>query len=484
MSTEVTIPAVGESITSANIAKWHKATGDYVKKGETILTIETDKISTEIEATTSGIITINVDADTEVGIGTVVAVIEKADASAAPQQAAPAESDAPSENHGKSVDVVVPAAGESITSANIAQWHASTGQVVEKGSVIATLDTDKVSTEIEADETGVINIIAPEGEEVPIGTVIASILVGGSAEKRSSTSTPEKKEAVAETPAPVAAPAKPAPAPAPAKPAPAPVATPAPAPKPKAELAASTGEKAGSPRPDSDGRYTRTKMSMLRRKIASHLVNAQQTAAILTTFNECNMSSVMQLRKSVQDDFVSKHGVKLGFMSFFVKATVQALKDVPQINASIEGTDIVQNNFYDIGVAIGTEKGLVVPVLRDCDKKSFAEIENEIIAYAIKAKEGKITMEDLQGGVFTISNGGVYGSLLSTPILSPPQSGILGMHTIQQRPIAENGQVVIAPMMNLALSYDHRLVDGKEAVTFLIRIKDCIENPSRLMLEM
>jgi 2-oxoglutarate dehydrogenase E2 component (dihydrolipoamide succinyltransferase) len=234
----------------------------------------------------------------------------------------------------------------------------------------------------------------------------------------------------------------------------------------------------------SDGRTTRRKMSMLRRKIATHLVNAQQTAAILTTFNEVDMSAVMDLRKAVQDEFVKKHGVKLGFMSFFVKAVTQALKDVPAINARIEGNDIIENHFHDIGVAIGTEKGLVVPVLRDCATKSFAQIEKDILDYATKAREGKITIEDLQGGVFSISNGGTYGSLLSTPILNPPQSGILGMHTIQQRPVALDGQVVIRPMMYLALSYDHRLVDGREAVTFLIRIKDCLESPARLMLEM
>ena len=223
---------------------------------------------------------------------------------------------------------------------------------------------------------------------------------------------------------------------------------------------------------------------MLRRKIATHLVNAQQTAAILTTFNEVDMSAVMDMRKAVQDEFVKKHGVKLGFMSFFVKAVTQALKDVPSINGRIDGNDIIENHYYDIGVAIGTEKGLFVPVLRDTDTKSFAQIEKDILDYATKAKDGKITIDDLQGGVFSISNGGTYGSLLSTPILNPPQSGILGMHTIQQRPVAVNGQVVIRPMMYLALSYDHRLVDGKEAVTFLIRIKDCLESPTRLLLEM
>jgi 2-oxoglutarate dehydrogenase E2 component (dihydrolipoamide succinyltransferase) len=211
-------------------------------------------------------------------------------------------------------------------------------------------------------------------------------------------------------------------------------------------------------------------------------VMAQHTAAILTTFNECDMSGVMALRKEMQEEFTKKHGVKLGFMSFFIKSVVDALKAVPAINSRMDGDDLVQNKYYDIGVAVGTEKGLIVPVLRNCDEKSFSEIESDLVGFAVKAREGKIGLEDLLGGVFTISNGGVYGSLLSTPILNPPQSGILGMHKIQERPVAEKGQVVIRPMMFLALSYDHRVVDGKEAVTFLIRVKDCIENPARLLL--
>jgi 2-oxoglutarate dehydrogenase E2 component (dihydrolipoamide succinyltransferase) len=223
-------------------------------------------------------------------------------------------------------------------------------------------------------------------------------------------------------------------------------------------------------------------MSPLRKKIATHLVNAQHEAAILTTFNECDMSAVMDLRKRLQDDFTARNGVKLGFMSFFIKAVVEALKSVPQVNARIEGDEIVENHFYDIGVAVGTEKGLIVPVIRDCDQKSFAQIEKDIVDYAVKARDGKLGLPDLQGGVFTITNGGIYGSLLSTPIINPPQSGILGMHSIQQRPVAVDGQVVIRPMMYLALSYDHRLVDGKEAVTFLVRVKQCIESPERMLL--
>ncbi len=233
----------------------------------------------------------------------------------------------------------------------------------------------------------------------------------------------------------------------------------------------------------SDKRITRKKLSPLRRKIAAQLVMAQHTAAILTTFNECDMSAVIELRKRMQEDFQKEHGIKLGFMSFFIKAAVKALHDVPAINGRIDGDDFVQNHYFDIGVAVGTERGLVVPVIRDADQKSFAQIERDLADYATKAREGKIKLEELQGGVFTISNGGVYGSLLSTPIINPPQSGILGMHKTQERPVAMNGQVVIRPMMYLALSYDHRVVDGKEAVTFLIRVKECIEEPIRLLLE-
>ena len=223
-------------------------------------------------------------------------------------------------------------------------------------------------------------------------------------------------------------------------------------------------------------------MSPLRRKIAQQLVAAQHTAALLTTFNEADMSAVMKLRAEMQETFTKEHGIKLGFMSFFIRATVSALRSVPALNVRVDGEDVVYNHFYDVGVAVGTERGLVVPVIRDADQLSFAEIERALADYAVKAREGKIKIEDLQGGVFTISNGGIYGSLLSTPILNPPQSGILGMHKIQERPIAEKGQIVIRPMMYLAMSYDHRVVDGKEAVTFLVRIKECIENPARLLL--
>ncbi len=465
MSHQIKIPPVGESVVSALVARWHVADGATVEKGQTLVTLETDKVSNELEAEVAGTVSITVQEGEEVEIGTVIGLIAEGAASGgsapapAPEtQAAPQEAPAPvaSGPTGEKIDIVVPAAGESITSATVAAWAVSNNDFVKKGQVLVTLDTDKVSSELEAEASGVVSIEVSEGTEVSIGEKLGSIAVSEA---------PASPALAASDPEPVkaAAPAVPTPAPAPVVPASA----------PKLQVVQ-----------DDDSRVTRRKMTPLRRKIAQHLVNAQQTAAILTTFNEVDMTAVMNLRKSVQEDFVGKHGVKLGFMSLFTKAVVQALKDVPSINARIEGNEIIENHFYDIGIAIGTEKGLIVPVVRDCDQKSFAQIEKDIIEYAVRSKEGKIELSDLSGGVFTISNGGVYGSLLSTPILNPPQSGILGMHTIQQRPMAVDGKVEIRPMMYLALSYDHRLVDGKEAVTFLIRIKDCLENPTRMMLEM
>ena len=357
-----------------------------------------------------------------------------------------------------SVPVIIPAVGESITSGVLSSWHKKEGDQVAVGDLLFVLDTDKVSSEVTALEAGVLSIKVAEGTEVKIGETVAEIDTEAAAPAKTEVSpaaapTPEKKEevkapAVAKVEAPI--PAKPAIAPAPKAP---------------------------------EGRVSRRKLSPLRRKIALQLVSAQQNAAILTTFNEVDMSAVMSLRKEVQEGFQAKYGVKLGFMSFFIKAVVEALKAIPQINAQLEGDELIENHYYDIGVAVGTEKGLMVPVLRDCDKLTLAGLEKYLVEFAGKAREGKIGLSDLQGGVFTISNGGVYGSLLSTPILNPPQSGILGMHKIQERPVAIDGKVVIRPMMYLALSYDHRVVDGKEAVTFLIKVKEALENPVRLFLD-
>ncbi len=386
-----------------------------------------------------------------------------------------------------SLEVKIPAVGESISSGQISRWHKTDGEAVSAGEVILTLDTDKVSTDLTAEGSGILRIRAAEGTEVKIGEVVAVIEEGAGgakvAEAKSAEPVKEEKPAKAERKA-KAAPVAEVPAAAVVA---VPVVAPAAAAIPSIRAAVSAANSAlGVPVESamvvSEGRFTRKRMTPLRRKIAAQLVSAQHQAAILTTFNECDLSAVMRLRSEMQDSFVKEHGVKLGFMSFFIKAVVSALQAVPQINSRIEGDDLIQNHFYDVGVAVGTERGLVVPVVRDADQKSFAQLEKELVEFAVKAREGKIKIEDLQGGVFTISNGGVYGSLLSTPILNPPQSGILGMHKIQERPVAVKGEVVVRPMMYLALSYDHRVVDGKEAVSFLIRIKDCIENPVRLML--
>ena len=408
-----------------------------------------------------------------------------------------------------SIEVKVPAVGESIESGVVSVWHKKSGEYVEAGEALLTLETDKVSTEIAAEKAGIIETKVDEGQEVKIGEVVAVIDDKATA--------PAKKARPTSPDEPVSA-VKPA-----SKRSPnAEVLSPAvkrmtneekidPAKisgtgkdgrvtkgdvishlRTNAEPSTDDQEKPRAPKesvleqpvPSGGARFTRKKMSPLRRKIAAQLVMAQQTAAILTTFNECDMSEVMALRKKVQEKFQADHGIKLGFMSFFIKATVEGLKAVPAINSRIEGDDFILNHYYDIGVAVGTERGLVVPVVRDADTKSFADLERDVADFAARARDGKIKIEDLQGGTFTISNGGVYGSLMGTPILNPPQSGILGMHAIQQRPVARNGEVVVRPMMYLALSYDHRAVDGKEAVTFLVKVKEAIENPTALLLDL
>ncbi len=397
-----------------------------------------------------------------------------------------------------SIEIKVPSVGESITSGLISVWHQKSGAIVKSGDPLFTLETDKVSTEITAQNSGQLTIVKAEGEEVKIGEIVGSIdesvsAPSASAEAIPSPKTPAKSESKSDRSDRLSPAVR--------------VAVEENKLDPKAIKG--TGKQGQITKPDvvshletqtsepesnvtpiisnsmtpTSERETRKRLSPLRRKIAQHLVSAQQNAAILTTFNECDMTAIQELRAKAQDSFTKRHGVKLGFMSFFIKATVEALKAVPAINGRMDGEDFIQNHYYDIGVAVGTEKGLVVPVIRYADQKTFAEIEKDLAAYATKAREGKISIDDLSGGVFTISNGGIYGSLMSTPILNPPQSGILGMHKIQPRPIALDGQVVIRPMMYLALSYDHRVVDGKEAVTFLVRIKDCLEDPVRLLIE-
>ena len=401
MPIEVKVPTVGESITSGVLGVWNKPDGAYVKAGDPLFEIETDKVTSEVVAESAGLLKHLVKAGDTVQIGQVVANIdEKAPAPA--EAAAPAVQENGAKKEASRVEAAAPVAAGARGKAADEISPAVRYQAAEKG-----IDPSKISG------TG------KEGR-VTKGDVLAA---------------PEKSV--------------------------------------PSVASASKGE-----------RTSRKKMSPLRQKIAARLLAVQQETAHLTTFNEVDLSNVMALRTKFQDRFVKKHEVKLGFMSFFVKAVVHALKVVPAINARLDGDEIVQNNFYDISCAISTDKGLFVPVIRDCDTMSFADVEKAIAMYAKKARDGKIQLADLEGGVFTITNGGVFGSLMSTPILNPPQSAILGMHTIQERPVAINGRVEIRPMMYLALTYDHRLVDGKEAVTFLATVKEVIENPGAVLLEL
>ncbi|WP_114008356.1 2-oxoglutarate dehydrogenase complex dihydrolipoyllysine-residue succinyltransferase [Cohaesibacter intestini] len=405
-------------------------------------------------------------------------------------------------------EIKVPTLGESVTEATIGQWFKATGDAVQADEPLVELETDKVTIEVPAPVAGTLgDIVAPEGETVEVGALLAMLIEGSGAG--------------AAAPAPAAS----APAAAPAAPAPAPAATgtsmpPAPsAGKMMAEqkidpasvagsgvrgqvlkgdvinaiasgATAPSGASASAPaaRPSSKAedavREERVRMTKLRQTIARRLKDAQNTAAMLTTFNDIDMSAVMNLRKEYKDLFEKKHGVRLGFMGFFAKAVCQALQEIPAVNAEIDGTDIIYKHFVHLGVAVGSPRGLVVPVVRDADQMSIAEMEKAIGDYGRAARDGKLTIEQMQGGTFTISNGGVYGSMMSTPILNAPQSGILGMHRIEERPVVRNGEIVIRPMMYLALSYDHRIVDGKEAVTFLVRIKEALEDPQRLVLDL
>ncbi|MEE8332302.1 MAG: 2-oxoglutarate dehydrogenase complex dihydrolipoyllysine-residue succinyltransferase [Alphaproteobacteria bacterium] len=403
------------------------------------------------------------------------------------------------------MEIKVPQLGESVTEATVAKWFKAVGDAVERDEAICELETDKVTLEVPAAEAGTLTeIVAGEGDEVAVGAVLGIIGEGNgavatkapapaaketappakadepAAPKTPDTLSPSVRRLVDEhgldpsritssgkggrlTKADVLAHMKTAEAPAPAEPAPAPTAT-----RPASEPA--RGEE-------------RVRMTRLRKRIAERLKEAQNTAAMLTTFNEVDMTAVMEARERYRDRFEKKHGVRLGFMSFFAKACTMALKEIPAVNAVIDGDEIVYRHYVDLGVAVGTEQGLVVPVLRDADAKSFADIEKEIGRLGRAARDGTLGIEALTGGTFTITNGGVYGSLLSTPILNPPQSGILGMHKIEKRPVAIGDAVEVRPMMYLALSYDHRIVDGSEAVTFLVRVKECIEDPERILLD-
>ncbi|MBE0455493.1 MAG: 2-oxoglutarate dehydrogenase complex dihydrolipoyllysine-residue succinyltransferase, partial [Roseovarius sp.] len=477
MSTEVRVPTLGESVTEATVATWFKKPGDQVAADEMLCELETDKVTVEVPAPAAGTLGEIVAKEGEtVGVDALLATITEGEGKSVPVKEEKTEARAaPAETGGDAVDVMVPTLGESVTEATVSTWFKKVGDKVEADEMLCELETDKVSVEVPAPASGTLTeILAGEGETVQAGGKLAILASGEGAAVASAGAgaTPDEsiparaasgdvedapsakkamaekglsrdqvtgsgrdgrvmKEDVARAAAATQAPA---------------AATPAPA---------AQAPRAPSPAEDA-AREERVKMTRLRQTIARRLKDAQNTAAMLTTYNEVDMTEVMALRNQYKDEFFKKHGVRLGFMSFFTKACVHALKEVPEVNAEIDGTDIVYKNFVHMGVAAGTPTGLVVPVIRDVDSMGFAAIEKAIAEKGARARDGKLSMAEMQGGTFTISNGGVYGSLMSSPILNPPQSGILGMHKIQDRPMAINGQVVIRPMMYLALSYDHR----------------------------
>ncbi len=492
--TDITIPNVGESVSEVTIAQWFKQVGDTVKKDEPLVELETDKAAQELVSPEDGTLEEILVAEGDVAtIGQLVAKLSSGVSKPEIKTSAAPTQKAESTPGGKSVNIDVPNVGESVSEVTIASWMKQPGDAVAKDEAIVELETDKAAQELVAPQAGVMGEhLVAEGDVATVGQTIATLIAGASGgtsnAKVETSAAPAAKTSSAKTPMPSAervikengldpstitgtgkdgritkgdalvAKASPVPA----------------AKMPSTPV---------TPR-DLGPREERVRMSRIRQTIARRLKDAQNTAAMLTTYNEADMSHIMAMRSQYKEMFIKKHDVKLGFMSFFVKACVQALKDVPAVNAEIDGTDIIYKNYYDISIAVGTPKGLVVPVLRGCDELSLGGIEKGISALGTKAREGLLSMDDMMGGTFTISNGGVYGSLMSSPILNPPQVGILGMHKIEKRAVVIDDQIVIRPMMYLALSYDHRIVDGKEAVTFLVRVKECLEDPERLLLDL
>ncbi|WP_292286683.1 2-oxoglutarate dehydrogenase complex dihydrolipoyllysine-residue succinyltransferase [Marivita sp.] len=514
MTTEVRVPTLGESVTEATVATWFKKPGDSVAVDEMLCELETDKVTVEVPSPAAGKLAdiVATEGDT-VGVDALLANIAEAgeagathpEVRASEKKAAPAKKEpAPAQQEGgDSIDVMVPTLGESVSEATVSTWFKKVGDTVAQDEMLCELETDKVSVEVPAPSAGTLSeISAEEGSTVEAGGKLG--VIGGGDGAAASASAQEV------APPPAAQPSdtrsgdvEDAPS----------------AKKAMAEAGVSRDQVQGSGRDgrimkedvakavaaasstptqsaapqsaprgpvsaDDASREERVKMTRLRQTIARRLKDAQNTAAILTTYNEVDMTEVMALRSQYKDQFEKKHGVRLGFMSFFTKACCHALKEVPEVNAEIDGTDIVYKNFVHMGVAAGTPQGLVVPIIRDADAMGFAAIEKAINEKGKRARDGKLSMAEMQGGTFTISNGGVYGSLMSSPILNPPQSGILGMHKIQDRPMVVNGEIKIRPMMYLALSYDHRIVDGKGAVTFLVRVKEALEDPRRLLMDL
>jgi len=472
MATEIRVPTLGESVTEATIGQWFKKVGDTVAADEPIVELETDKVTIEVPAPSAGVLeTIAANPGDTVNVGALIGAIAAAGAQAA--AAAPAAAaEAP-----KPAAAPQPAA----VAAEPAPRPAAVPPAPSAQKIIAENGLNEADINGSGRRGQILKEDALAAAAKPAATISGTVVQMPSAMSGSAAApVPQPKPAPA-APAPIAAPAPVAAAPAaPAAPAPAPVAKAAePAPVPAAPAAPRSPVAAAD-----DAREERVKMTRLRQTIARRLKEAQNTAAMLTTFNEVDMKPVMDLRNRYKEVFEKKHGVKLGFMGFFTKAVTHALKEIPSVNAEIDGDDLVYKNYAHMGIAVGTDKGLVVPVVRDADQMSIAQIEKEIGRLGKLARDGGLSMADMQGGTFTITNGGVYGSLMSTPILNAPQSGILGMHKIQERPVVVEGQIVVRPMMYLALSYDHRIVDGKEAVTFLVRVKESLEAPERLVLDL
>ncbi len=492
MTTEIKVPVLPESVADATVATWHVQVGDKVSRDQVLVDIETDKVVLEVPATSDGVITEISQQEGATVLGEqVIAILSEG----AGEAAAPATSETPAaaaSSAGETLDILVPVLPESVADATVATWHVAEGDAVSRDQVLVDIETDKVVLEVPATADGVMGkILNAEGDTVLGQQKIADMSAGGSAPAAAPAAAAEEALSSDELASPSvrrlmtekgltasdvtgsgkggritkedveAAANKPKAAPQ--------VATPTPA----VQASAALGERS----------QKRVPMTRLRKTIANRLLEAKNSTAMLTTFNEVNMKPIMDLRKQYKDVFEKTHDTRLGFMSFYVKAVTEALKRFPAVNASIDGDDIVYHNFFDISIAVSTPRGLVTPVLRDADQLSMAGIEKGIKDLAIKGRDGKLSMDDMQGGNFTITNGGVFGSLLSTPIINLPQTAILGMHKIQDRPMAVDGKVEILPMMYLALSYDHRLIDGKESVGFLVTIKELLEDPTRLLLD-
>ncbi|MEP0354813.1 2-oxoglutarate dehydrogenase complex dihydrolipoyllysine-residue succinyltransferase [Paraglaciecola sp.] len=490
MTIEIKVPVLPESVADASIATWHVKVGDKVSRDQNLVDIETDKVVLEVVAPADGVVSeiFQMEGETVLGEQTIANFEEGSATASASAPVASAESNQPSGNKGESVDIKVPVLPESVADATVATWHVQPGEAISRDQNLVDIETDKVVLEVVAPADGSLSeILSPEGETVTGEQVIAKFVAGAAAAApvaEASEATSEDNDALSPsvrrlltekgidassikgtgkggriTKEDVEKSLQ------------------APAAKPAAAETAAPAVALGN-RTDK-----RVPMTRLRKTIATRLLEAKNSTAMLTTFNEVNMKPIMDLRKQYQEQFEKRHGIRLGFMSFYVKAVTEALKRFPEVNASIDGDDICYHNYFDISIAVSTPRGLVTPVLKDTDALGMAGIEGGIRELALKGRDGKLSLADMQGGNFTITNGGVFGSLMSTPILNLPQSAILGMHKIQDRPMAVNGKVEILPMMYLALSYDHRIIDGKESVGFLVTIKEMLEDPTRLLLD-